>query len=53
MLANSVDAENDVTIQHPSGTISVGVKFESKEVESAKLYSTARLLMLGAVNVQA
>lgn len=34
-------------------TINVGVKFKGKEVESAKLYSTARLLMLGAVNVQA
>jgi 2-methylaconitate cis-trans-isomerase PrpF len=53
MLANGVDAEKDVTIQHPSGTIKVGVELNGKEVESAVLYSTARLLMLGEVNIEA
>jgi len=53
MLANGVDAKKDVTIQHPSGTIKVGVELNGKEVESAVLYSTARLLMLGEVNIEA
>ncbi len=53
MIAKGVDAEKDVTIQHPSGTIQVGVELNGKEVESAVLYSTARLLMQGEVNIEA
>ena len=53
ILANGIDAKRDVTIQHPSGTINVGVELNGKEVESAVLYSTARLLMLGEVNIEA
>ncbi|KFY33523.1 hypothetical protein V495_08295 [Pseudogymnoascus sp. VKM F-4514 (FW-929)] len=52
VLANGVDAKKDVTIQHPSGAINVGVELNGKEVESAVLYSTARLLMLGEVNIE-
>jgi 2-methylaconitate cis-trans-isomerase PrpF len=53
MLVNSVNTKKDITIQHPSGIIKVGVEFKGKEVKSAVLYSAVRLLMLEAVNIEA
>jgi 2-methylaconitate cis-trans-isomerase PrpF len=41
----------DVIIQHPGGTIDVGADIVKEEVHSASLYSTARLLMQGEVNI--
>jgi len=53
ILANGVDTKKDVTIQYPSGTIKVKVELNKKEVKSTVLYSTARLLMLREVNIEA
>ncbi|KAH8809452.1 PrpF protein [Xylogone sp. PMI_703] len=52
ILANQRDPGKDVVIQHPSGTIQVGIKMNGQEVEIATLYSTARLLMQGEVNIE-
>ncbi|KAM0437825.1 hypothetical protein ACHAPT_002190 [Fusarium lateritium] len=50
-LASKVGADGKVTIQHPSGTITVGTEIREGNVERATIYSTARLLMKGEVNV--
>lgn len=52
LLASHRNAEGDIIIQHPSGTIEVGIKTSGQEVEVATLYSTARLLMDGDVNIE-
>jgi 2-methylaconitate cis-trans-isomerase PrpF len=50
-LSRNIASESTVTIKHPSGTIDVGVDVSSGKVASASIYSTARLLMQGEVNV--
>lgn len=50
-LASQLRDNGDVSIQYPSGTIVVGVDIEGSDVRSASLYSTARMLMQGEVNV--
>ena len=50
-LASQLRDGGDVSIQYPSGTIVVGVDIEGSDVRSASLYSTARMLMQGEVNV--
>ncbi|KAL6790320.1 PrpF protein [Trichoderma sp. SZMC 28013] len=51
-LARSMSQDGRVTIQHPSGMIDVGVDISGEEVFSTTVYSTARLLMKGEVNVE-
>jgi 2-methylaconitate cis-trans-isomerase PrpF len=51
-LSRNIASGSTVTIKHPSGTIDVGVDVSSNEVASASIYSTARLLMRGEVNVE-
>ncbi|EHK21886.1 uncharacterized protein TRIVIDRAFT_59939 [Trichoderma virens Gv29-8] len=50
-LAKNISRDGRVTIQHPSGMIDVGVDISGEDILSASLYSTARLLMRGEVNV--
>lgn len=50
-LAAKTPSMHEVLIQHPSGTITVAMDVAGPEVKSASLYSSARLLMQGDVNV--
>ncbi|KAL2678774.1 hypothetical protein Neosp_009525 [[Neocosmospora] mangrovei] len=50
-LVKGVGGDGKITIQHPSGTITVGTEIRGENVESATIYSTARLLMSGEVNI--
>lgn len=50
-LVKHTGGDGNITIQHPSGTIMVGTDIRGDDVESATIYSTARLLMRGEVNV--
>ncbi|RFU76510.1 methylitaconate delta2-delta3-isomerase [Trichoderma arundinaceum] len=51
-LARNMRQDEKVIIQHPSGMIEVGVEISGEDVLSASLFSTARLLMKGEVNVE-
>ncbi|KAL6786167.1 PrpF protein [Trichoderma sp. SZMC 28012] len=51
-LARNMSRDGRVTIQHPSGMIDVGVDISGEDILSTTLYSTARLLMKGEVNVE-
>jgi 2-methylaconitate cis-trans-isomerase PrpF len=50
-LSRNIASGSTVTIRHPSGTIDVSVDVTSGKVASASIYSTARLLMQGEVNI--
>lgn len=50
-LSRQLKDNGDITIQHPSGHIEVGVGIVGQNIHRASLYSTARLLMQGEVNM--
>ncbi|KAM0262612.1 hypothetical protein ACHAQJ_001657 [Trichoderma viride] len=50
-LAKNTSRDGNVTIQHPSGMIDIGINMSGNDVLNVSLCSTARLLMKGEVNV--
>lgn len=50
-MTRRLSSDGRVLIEHPSGTIEIGTDIVGEEVRAATIYSTARLLMRGEVNV--